>query len=312
MKIKINPKIVAFLVLVIAGGFLALWVYKTKYAGHNIPPPPASIDQLPRVEVDAKDVFKNPKSDWAPSEDPAFDITLPGATPPPKSAGFLKTVLGIKNAAAAESKIIKTEILAPGGLPTKEDIKTSIKDNGDGTAKITVIKPERYFREGEYVLQVEMLSADNQQILTTKQNFTWGVLAINVAKSIYTPGERANLMIGVLDEFGGMVCDAKLTLDIKDPSGATKTLSTDSGEIKVNDICNSHDFSLAPDYSGTYQTGGTGTYQMTLTAETQNGTYSISDKFEVRNAVAFDVERVTATRTYPKNTYPMMFNITAN
>src|SRR5262249_27022565 len=56
----------------------------------------------------------------------------------------------------------------------------------------------------------------------------------------------------------------------------------------------------------------TGTYQLTLTAKTKNGTFSITDKLIVQESVPFDVQRVSATRIYPPSNYPVQFNITAN
>src|SRR5581483_5216046 len=49
-----------------------------------------------------------------------------------------------------------------------------------------------------------------------------------------------------------------------------------------------------------------------LTATTVNGTKSIADSVTVTDQIPFDVERVSATRIYPPNLYPMTFTITAN
>ena len=38
----------------------------------------------------------------------------------------------------------------------------------------------------------------------------------------------------------------------------------------------------------------------------------MNDSFEVRKSVPFDVERVTATRIFPPNSYPVDLNIIAN
>jgi hypothetical protein len=219
--------------------------------------------------------------------------------------------VGIGKANAADSKIVKTEVLDSSGSVDGK-IQTAVEENA-GIATITILKPERAFKPGKYSLRVEMLSADGTQVLTSTQDFTWGVLAINVNKSIFSPDETAKIAMAVLDDQGNMVCDANLKLDITDPSGDTKTLSTDDEDIKINkDICASHAFTLDPDYAAEYKVGEWGTYSMTLTAETSNGTHQIQDSFEVSNLVPFDVERVTATRIYPKNVYPVTFNIIAN
>lgn len=51
---------------------------------------------------------------------------------------------------------------------------------------------------------------------------------------------------------------------------------------------------------------------MRLSATTANGTYTVKDRFEVRGFVPFDVERITATRIYPPETYPVTLKIKAN
>jgi hypothetical protein len=220
--------------------------------------------------------------------------------------------LGAKEVNAAGLKIIKAEVLDAAGNVNKE-IQTLIEESAN-PVKIKVLKPERSFKPGKYSLRVEMLSSDETQVLTSTQDFTWGVLAINVNKSVYSPGETAKLQFGVLDENGKMVCDAKLKLEVRNERWeARDELSTEDRTIKVNeDICRSRAFTLEPDYEAEYKVGEWGIYEMTLTAETANGTHTIKDSFEVSNAVAFDVERVSATRINPKNKYPVIFDIVAN
>lgn len=168
--------------------------------------------------------------------------------------------------------------------------------------------PPKQFKAGRYRLSI---TDPTGQI--TNQNFTWGVLAINTNKSIYLPSETANIAIAVLDETGLMVCDADVTLQIKNSQlGIDDVLSTQNGKIIVNPDCSIKDYTPKPDYEATYLVGGVGVYELTLTSQTKNGTYSINDAFDVRDNSPFDVERVNATRIYPPITYSSIFNITAN
>lgn len=171
------------------------------------------------------------------------------------------------------------------------------------------ISPRMHFRPGRYKIIIT-----DQNGASTQQDFNWGVLAINPNKSVYTPQEDAYLSLAVLDETGNMVCDADVKLEIKNQiSKIDDTLSTDNGKITVNaGQCKSHVVTELPDYFAHYQTGDPGTYTMTLTAVTKNGTYSINDSFDVKASVPFSVERVSATRIYPPNTYPVTLDITAN
>ncbi len=146
-----------------------------------------------------------------------------------------------------------------------------------------------------------------------EQDFTWGVLAINTNKSYYHSGDKAHLEFAVLNDLGNMVCDAKLVLQIKNYElGINDTLTTEAGDIVTNPSCYSHEFTLQPDYESEYTVGGEGIYQMILSAETSKGSYTINDAFIVDDNVSFDVERITATRIFPANNYPVIFKITAN
>lgn len=171
------------------------------------------------------------------------------------------------------------------------------------------INPEVGMTPGKY--KVLVINNSNNQILS-EQDFTWGVLAINTHKSIYLPGETANIAIAVLNEQGQMVCDAQVQLEIVSPWGQKTTLSTSDGSIIVNRDCLLHQITEKPDYEGSYITSDTGRYLITLSATTINGTYTTKDRFEVREYVPFDIERTTATRIYPPETYPVTMKIKAN
>jgi len=164
------------------------------------------------------------------------------------------------------------------------------------------------FLPGKYHLKILDVSSE----ILAEQDFTWGVLAINPNKSIYLPGETANLAMAVLNEQGRMVCDAKLTLKITNPQGETEELSTEKETIKVNPECQLHSYTEKPDYEAVYQTKAVGAYQMELLAETQNGSFTINDSFEVREQVDFDIERTGPTRIYPPAIYSVSFNVIAN
>lgn len=184
------------------------------------------------------------------------------------------------------------------------DTNITVSKNGNGSA--FTFSPDSSFVPGKYTLIV----TDNGKQF--KQDFTWGVLAINTNKSIYLPNETANLALAVLDEKGNMVCNASVTLQIIDPNGATTTLSTDNGAITVNPECQMKKVTNKPDYQANYQVKGSGIYKMDLTAVSPNGTYSITDEFTVQDSVPFDVERTTATRIFPYSPYPVSFKIMAN
>jgi alpha-tubulin suppressor-like RCC1 family protein len=169
-------------------------------------------------------------------------------------------------------------------------------------------KPTVAFKPGKYSIKVINGSTE-----VLNDTFVWGVLAINTDKSIYLQNELVKFSFAVLDETGKMVCDAKLKLTIKNESAnIVDELSTENGKITVNPECYVKGLVLNPDYFSEYEVIKTGKYNLTLTAETQNGTYSIDDSFEVWDSVDFDVSRDSATRIYPPEKYPLTFKIKAN
>lgn len=221
-----------------------------------------------------------------------------------------------------EKKVFKTneDILLAVVNPDNESFSTSVEDStgkavtvpittsNNGTTTTVQISGSNNIKPGRY--KVTITDADGN---TTEQDFTWGVLALNTDKTLYHPGETADIAMAVLNDKGDMVCDAKVDLQISNQTlGVNDTLSTENKKIVINPQCQHHDFSLQPDYEAHYQFGKKGIYQFQLTALTQNGTHTITDSIQVTDNIPFDVQRVSATRIYPPNTYPMTFNIKAN
>ena len=204
--------------------------------------------------------------------------------------------------------------------PQDDLLSVSVVDNRGQQADVAIahipngnetmydVSPRAQFRPGKYKLVVTDASGRRSE-----QDFSWGVLSINSDRSVYLPGQTADLAMAVLDDEGNMVCDAKLDLKITTATAsASDVLSTGNGKITVNPQCQSHKFALSPDYEAHYLVGASGTYNMSLTAQTKSGSYTISDQLIVQDAVPFDVQRVSATRIYPPNNYPVQLNVTAN
>lgn len=193
---------------------------------------------------------------------------------------------------------------------TGPDGKTSdvrLYQETSGSVTTFVLAPGTAFIPGKYTVQVM-----SEGSLVSTQDFYWGVLAINTNKSMFLPGETADLSMAVLNDTGDIVCNAQVRLSITDPAGTVMNLSTDDGSIIATPNCGNKEMIVTPDYSARYTTTTDGIYTMDLTATTANGTYSVSDSFEVRDFVPFDVERTSATRIYPPNFYPMTIRVKAN
>jgi len=177
---------------------------------------------------------------------------------------------------------------------------------------IQLQKPNRYFRPGKYTAQIELETPE--AILVFEQDFTWGVLAINFNKSIYTTNKpditgnkieatagsglvidertgdtQAYIQMGVIDDFGHTLCNAELELKISSPSLKIERFTTSEGTVLSSQFCKGDSFNPEPDYSVFYtfplntdELPQLGTYDIELTATTKNGTRSITDSFEVR------------------------------
>jgi len=182
------------------------------------------------------------------------------------------------------------------------DISPFVFFENDGEFLVEVRKPQE-FRPGLYKIILKIEEEGNVQEF--EQDFSWGVLAINTNKSIYLPGEQAYIQMAALRDDGHTICDANLVLTITAPNEETTNPTIQrSGECGRNNVTDK------PDYFAYYQVGETGVYQTKLT-NLDNG-YEITDSFEVRDSVSFDVERIGPTRIYPQAEYQMTLRIKAN
>ncbi|MBI2102074.1 hypothetical protein HYT53_05690 [Candidatus Woesearchaeota archaeon] len=190
-----------------------------------------------------------------------------------------------------------------------KDVDVEIEELREGKFGVKIPKP-RSFKAGRYTLKLDLTK--DGIAYSSQQDFTWGVLAINVNKSIYLPNEDSFIGIGVLDDAGRVVCNADVTLDIINPLNQKTTLTTANGDISISPECAYLGVTELPDYYTGYKVGGVGAYAMNLTAVTANGVRSISDNFTVQSSVAFDVARKGPTRVYPRALYTMKIPIIAN
>ena len=253
-------------------------------------------------------------------ENPQFEFELK------KNRNFLArfgmSILSLVSDEFAGARIrAKLENRSETGI-SEVEIPLTVKYISDGRFKLEFGDLPEDFKPGKYTVEIviEDASINGGIPLSFSQNFTWGVLAINTNKSVYLStetekypqGERAYLQMAVLDDFGHTICDARLTLEITSPFGQVTVLSTDNGEIIMNEECGPDNIIDSPDYYAFYQTDMMGSYLMRLTAQTDNGEREIVDEFYVFDALPFEIERVGPTRIYPWVGYSMEFYVVAN
>jgi len=147
-------------------------------------------------------------------------------------------------------------------------IQPEIQELREGKFKITLPK-QRAFRAGLYTITIQLTK--DGVTYSIEQDFTWGVLAINFNKTIYTPNEHTFIGIGVLNNNGAIVCDANVTLTITTPNNKTTTLTTTDNTIQISPECEFLGVTKLPDYYTNYSFADIGVYQTNLTAVTENG-----------------------------------------
>ena len=113
-----------------------------------------------------------------------------------------------------------------------KDINVEIEELREGKFDIKIAKP-RSFKAGKYTIKLDLVK--DGIAYTQEQDFTWGVLAINLNKSIYLADEDSFISIGVLDDEGKIVCNADVTLEIINPLNQKTTLTTQNNEIKISE-----------------------------------------------------------------------------
>lgn len=269
---------------------------------NQIEQPPAPQDNI--------DYFSNLTSEDQAVLD-ALDQTQPSSAnlrQPTKLRPFVKKDLKADESATVVVENAKAEELSLKVFDFNgNQVNTDVEIISNADPVVIKIHPAIQNKPGRY--RIKVTDSQNQ---TFTQEFTWGVLAINTNKSIYSPNETASIQMAVLDDTGEMVCNSNMTLKITDPALNTTTLTTESGTIIVNPQCYSKEFTLVPDYQASYETGEEGMYNLELTATTPDGSYTIRDSFEVRGSTPFDMERTGPTRIYPPLSYPVTLKITAN
>lgn len=219
----------------------------------------------------------------------------------------LRKLLGFNTAIAKtnNAKVLNVKILDPSGTEIYNLHK--LKRTKDGI-KVQINKPANNFRPGKYKVFVDLLVEDS--IFYSEEEFAWGVLAINIDRSIELPGNDAFLQFGVLNDKGYTICNAGLDLSIESPSGQTFKFTTEDGSIVREEKCGPNNLISVPDYYAHFSVPGeTGSYSMTLTGHTENGDHTITDSFEVRQSVEFDIVRSGPTRINPSFWYPVNLSI---
>jgi hypothetical protein len=244
------------------------------------------------------------KNNWRADEAPEFEIT-------PINQGILEKVAEKISPATEEEPYVEAVLIGSDNREIPLKVGEDFSTETHSPTKIKIFKSNE-FRPGRYKLKITF--SKNNKTYTLEKEFTWGVLAINVNKSIYLPGDEAYVQMAALNLEGRTLCSANLKLEIFDPAGNTTIFTTSpvngENEIQHSGKCARDNVTDMPDYLVYYQVGKTGQYKMKLTNLDYD--YEIEDYFEVRDQVSFDIERIGPTRIFPPASYEMKFKIKTN
>ncbi|MDD5055524.1 MAG: DUF4082 domain-containing protein [Candidatus Peribacteraceae bacterium] len=151
---------------------------------------------------------------------------------------------------------------------------------------------------------------------------SWGVLVMNTDKDRYRTGETAEIMMGVLDPSGEMVCDADLLLTVERANVTIRTLMTKNGTIETTPTCGEkRPGSITPDYRTSLAFDDPGDYTLTLEATTNLGIRRIVQSVAVApSSLSLEaasstgnwqaiISRSGATRLFPVGSSPMTINV---
>jgi len=220
-------------------------------------------------------------------------------------AGTIKNFFSARAQAPDEAKVVRVFVT---DIMEQELPGVAFAEVVNGQPMIRVTKPETAFRPGAYELHVDILKGDT--VLSASQTFTWGVLAVNTDKTVYYTGESAYLQMAALTSTGNTFCNADLILEIESPTGNISTFATGDGTMSAVSPCIPNNVTDNPDFFAHYSVFDIGTYHMTL-VNILNG-YQITDTFEARENIPFEVSRIGATRINPfKSQYTMRIGVKA-
>ncbi|MFC1687056.1 helix-turn-helix domain-containing protein [Patescibacteria group bacterium] len=224
----------------------------------------ADIGELDKTSKNIVDSVKVEKRDYDVSENPVVSIDVEE-----------RSALSFIGIGTTERTVKEATLTRPDGTQKIVALEEKEVQEGDIKRVEYSVSKDELARGGEYELSFSVEQDGEVEIVT--KSFSWGVLAINPDQSVYRPGDLSILSIGVLDDKGGIVCDADIELLITDPNGKIlPKMTTENGGIAVSDKCHIKDIYFEPDYSAYFRPKISGTYNIQLTATHVNGTHTIS------------------------------------
>jgi hypothetical protein len=223
---------------------------------------------IPKESITAaiitRELILTPKKEhFSVNEEPEFELKI-------KESNFVEGIGRVTSFISSK----KIDVWVEDAFGKKLELAPKIEV--DGGSYWIKIQKERKIKPGLYKLVSKVGSSETQETW-----FKWGLVSVNTKKSIYKPGETAEILMVVLDKEGHLVSGANVSLKIIDLKGNVTTYSTSSGTITELE---------RGIYQAYYQTMEEGNYSLFVTA-TSDVTVSIESHFLVKKEYDFDILR---------------------
>jgi hypothetical protein len=189
--------------------------------------------------------------------------------------------------------------------------KYHVADQAKGDEVESVLKMDMAsLHPGKYIVHVTMHNDEGGEAMIERE-ILWGVVALNFERASPQPKDEVRVGMGILDDLGRTICNADVTVKVRDPRGRTTTYDWTKQTITRNPNCVDKGVTNEPDYHFTFTPNLKGTYHVTLKAKTTFGERSYEDNLFVADNQRFDVQRVEyPTRINPYAGYPVRIAIT--
>jgi cellulose synthase/poly-beta-1,6-N-acetylglucosamine synthase-like glycosyltransferase/transposase-like protein len=301
-RLKFMPKVVMAFVLIVS----MLTTNLAPFFGSS-----AMVEEIGKKLTQSRELNLESVNEDNGQTSPVFELTLDDSiVAKDKSKKTLFSMpFKVNSVSAAED--VKVKLTDFNGELVDADVQLEKKADN----KYLVSLPnQKFFTPGKYTLETTV--SRNGKKYIAYEDFSWGVLAINATKSVYSPNEEIDLSFGVLDERGKTLCDAGLILTVDIVAEDRQiVLQSKDGSIRKAMDCAINNVGMEPDYFAGFTAGQVDSeYKLTLEALTKNGIKRVEDSIWVRaKAEDYVIERSSfPTRIYPPVTYPVKLTVKAN
>ena len=153
-----------------------------------------------------------------------------------------------------------------------------------------------HFINGEWIKLDSDVDTENNIVRALTDSFSTFALiyngtSVNTMKSIYLPGDTAEIVIVVLDSAGAPVNNASIQMNITAPNGSTESFSSSTSSIMET--------SDPGVYESSYLTGIEGIYNISCTAIIEGSESRFETYFLVQSQYDFDIIRNAQSKIDP-------------